>query len=108
MSTQMMTNQTGSKLDKKVCVNSRRLASISLILHQELIEVAVLNCDLSTIPITNFERFENTKTKRPYYATYFVCKMLLSGTSLEVEIYWNKRRVCSTKIQDIQRTRLRS
>src|SRR5271155_5326363 len=103
----MMTYQTGSKMHKQVCGNSQRILSISLT-HQELTDVAVLNCDLSTIPITDFERFENPKTKRPYYVAYLTCKMLLFGTSLEVEIHWNESIVCKTSIKDIQRTRSRS
>ena len=98
----MMTCQTGSKLHKKVCGNSQRIVSILLTHHQELTEVAVLNPDLSTIPVTNFDQFENPKTKQPYYVTYLICKMLLSGTSLDVDIYWGEKRVCSTKISDIR------
>jgi hypothetical protein len=104
----MMTYQTGSKLEKKVCENSQRIVSISLTHHQELTEVAVLNCDLSAIPITDFDRFQNPKTKRPYYVAYLICKMLLCGTSLEVEIHWNERIICNTMIKDIRSTTTRS
>lgn len=81
----------------------------SLLTHyKELVEVAILNCDLSSIPISEFDQFENPKTGRPYYAAYLMCKVLLSGTSMEVEIHWNKRRLCNTKIKDVESTRLRS
>ena len=77
----------------------------SLLTHyQELVEVAILNCDLSNIPISEFDRFENPKTKRPYYVAYLICKILLSGTSLEVEIHWNERTLCNTKIEDVEST----
>ena len=81
---------------------SQRIVSILLTHHQELTEVAVLNPDLSTIPVTSFDQFENPKTKQPYYATYLVCKMLLSSTSLEVEIHWNGKRVCNMEIVDVR------
>ncbi|KAI9868488.1 MAG: hypothetical protein M1813_005932 [Trichoglossum hirsutum] len=44
----------------------------------ELMEVAVLNCDLSTKPITDFDQSENPKTKQPYYTAYLICKVILS------------------------------
>ena len=81
----------------------------SLLTHyQELVEVAILNCDLSNIPITEFDRFENPKSRRPYYVAYLMCKILLAGTSLEVEIHWNERRVCNTKIKDVENPRSKS
>jgi hypothetical protein len=103
MNTYMMTCQTGSKLHKKVCGEiPQRIVLILLTHHQELTQVAVLDTDLSTIPTTSFDQFENPKTKQPYYVTYLTCKMLLSGTSLEVQIYWNEKRMCSTMIEDIR------
>lgn len=78
----------------------------SLLTHyQELVEVAILNCDLSHISIDNFDRFKNPKSKQPYYAAYLMCKILLSGTSLEIEIHWNGRRLCTTKIKDVESIR---
>jgi hypothetical protein len=74
----------------------------SLLTHyQELVEAAVLNCDLSNIPISDFDQFENPKSRRPYYVAYLMCKILLSGTSLEVEIHWNETRLCNRKIRGI-------
>jgi len=70
--------------------------------QNELVEVAILNCDLSSIPTSNFERFENPKSRRPYYIAYLICKILLSGTSLEVEIQWNGRRICKIEIKDVE------
>jgi hypothetical protein len=67
-----------------------------------LTKVAVLNCDLTGIPIGQFDQSENPKTGQPYYAAYLMCKFVLSGTSMEVEIQWNKRRLCHTTIQDIE------
>lgn len=69
--------------------------------------MAVLNCDLSTIPINDFDRFQNPTSKRPYYVAYLVCKIIMSGTSIEVEIHWNKRVICSTRIRDLDSMSMR-
>ncbi|CZR64187.1 uncharacterized protein PAC_14084 [Phialocephala subalpina] len=75
--------------------------------QNELVQVAVLNCDLSAIPINDFDRFQNPTSKRPYYVAYLVCRIIMSGTSIEVEIHWNKRIICSTKIRDIESMSIR-
>jgi hypothetical protein len=84
------------------------MASVLTHYYQELAKAAVLNCDLSSIPLGEFDRFKNPKTRRQYYAAYLMCKVLLSGTSLEVEIHWNERRLCNTKIMDVEAASLRS
>lgn len=66
-----------------------------------------MNCDLSAIPINDFDRFQNPTSKRPYYVAYLVCRVIMSGTSIEVEIHWNKRIICSTKIRDIESMSIR-
>src|SRR5437016_696688 len=97
----MMTCHTGSKLHKQVCGNCQRIVPISLTHYQELIKAAVLKCDLSATPITEFERFENPRTGRPYYVAHLICKVLLSGTSLDVELHWEESKVGSARIKDI-------
>jgi hypothetical protein len=71
----------------------------------ELGHAAVLSCDLSKFELSEFEQFKNPTNKRPYYVAYLVCKFIMSGTDLDVEIHWNKRIVCSEKIRNIETDR---
>lgn len=70
--------------------------------ENELIKVAVLNCDLSNSFLGDFEKHENPNTKKAYYVLYLIFKMELCGTSVNAELRWNERLVCSTKIKDLQ------
>ena len=70
--------------------------------HQGLNEVFVLNCDFSTFPINEFDRFENPNNGCPYYTAHCICKLVLSGSILTVKIIWNGIQMCSTMIKDEQ------
>lgn len=69
---------------------------------QDLVEVTVLNCDLSNLPLNDFDRYENPKTKRPYYSACMICKMMISGTTLDIEIYYNNIRICKEQIKELE------
>ncbi|KAH0556986.1 hypothetical protein GP486_005225 [Trichoglossum hirsutum] len=75
--------------------------------QNELVEVAILNCDLSKIPIRDFDKSENPKSRQPYYTAHLSCKTLLSGSSLKVEIHWDEGRLCDTEINDVGSARPR-
>jgi hypothetical protein len=68
----------------------------------ELNEIAVLNCDLSSLPLSDFEEKENTQTRKRYYVAHLLCKMIVAGTCLEVHIIMDGKILCQTKIEDIQ------
>lgn len=72
-----------------------------LTLTQELNQAVVLNCDLSRFELHDFEQHQNPTSKRPYYVAYLVCKFIISGIDLDIEIHWNKNVVCSEKIRNI-------
>ena len=70
----------------------------------ELKKVAVLDFDLSNSSLNKFERRETPKTKEPYYVVYLIFKLLLCGTSVEAELHWNKKLVCSVPVKELQTT----
>jgi hypothetical protein len=68
----------------------------------ELNQIAVLNCDLSSLPLSDFEKKENTQTRKHYYVAHLLCKMMLTGTCLEVQIIMDGKILCQTKIENIE------
>jgi hypothetical protein len=71
--------------------------------YQDLNEVAVLHCDLSKFPINKFDQSGTSRDGSPCYVAYCVCKFVLSGNSLSVEIIWDRKRMCNARIENIQR-----
>ncbi|KAH6665947.1 hypothetical protein B0J14DRAFT_203950 [Halenospora varia] len=57
--------------------------------RNELLEVGVLDCDLSHFAIRDFHRFENPETGFPYYSAHCTVKTTLSEGYLTVQIMWN-------------------
>ena len=76
--------------------------SFKLTLCEELVKAAVLNCDLSSIPLGDFDRYQNQQTRRPFYIAYLMCKVVLSGTCLEVSIQFKGKEICTTRIDNVQ------
>jgi len=68
----------------------------------ELEEIAVLNCDISSIPLEEFDTGVNPVTRRQYYTAYLKYKVEMRGTQFEVKILWNNRVLCQSMIQNIE------
>jgi len=68
----------------------------------ELKEVAVLNCDISSIPLEEIDTGVNPVTRRQYYTAYLKCEIKMRGTQLELKILWNDRVLCQSMIQNIK------
>jgi len=67
----------------------------------ELKEVYALNSDLSSISLERFERAENQRTRQPYYIAYLMCKMTMSGSTIDVKVTWDDTLLCNTTIKDV-------
>ena len=66
---------------------------------------ASLDVDLSQLPLGDFDRMKNPKTKKIYYNAHLDCRMILSGTSLDIQVYCNNKKICQTTLQDIETSR---
>jgi hypothetical protein len=66
----------------------------------ELVMVASLPCDLNQVPFEEFDRCENAKTRRPYFAANMTCRFILLSSSLIAEVYCNEINLCSKKVVD--------
>ena len=73
-----------------------------LTISKELVKASVLNCDLSSIPLVEFDRYQNPQTRRAFYIAYLMCKVTLSGAWLEVAIHLKGKQICTTKIENVQ------
>jgi hypothetical protein len=52
--------------------------------------------------MTDFESYPNPQTRRKFYIAYLKCKVVLAAQGLEVEIHLKNKKICSTKIKDLQ------
>jgi hypothetical protein len=62
----------------------------------------VLNIDLSTVPLSNFDQGSNPQTGVPYFSAPLVLKMKLFGRRLVVQILMDDEVFCETAIEDLE------
>ena len=70
----------------------------------ELKITCALKCDLSSIPLHEFEQAKNPKTNRPYFIADLICRMELSGSKVVVKILSHETVLSKATIKDIERS----
>lgn len=69
--------------------------------HSEMAQVAVLNCDLSKVPLDDFDRYRNPTSSTPFYGAPLTCIFSMKGTELDVQLLRNESPISSVTIKDI-------
>lgn len=59
----------------------------------DVIKLGVVPCSLSNFSLNDFESRMNQYTNEGHYIVYLVCKMQLSLTNLEVDVFVNETSV---------------
>lgn len=65
----------------------------------------MLNCDLTTIPIAEFDCIQHPTTKCKYYIAYLTCEITMTVSVLDVAIIWKGKVIDSKKIKDVESMR---
>jgi hypothetical protein len=68
----------------------------------ELETVAVLDIDLSKVPLSNFDQGNNPRTGAPYFSAPLILKMKLFDRRLVVQILMDDEIFCETAIDDLE------
>jgi len=93
--------QIGSRIHEKVSSATFSYQENVADNFSELKVACVLKCDLSSIPLHEFERATNPKTKKTFYIADLICRMELAGSEVVVKILYHETLLSKATIKDI-------